>query len=203
MELKVTTLDGKEAGKVTLSDEIFGLEPREDILHRMVRYQLAQAPAGHAQGQDPRGNRPHRRQDVQAEGHGRRPSPFGSRSAVPRRRQGPSARWCAATRMTCPRRSARWPEACALGQGQVGEIIVIDGRLPRPRPRRWSQFAKLGLTNALIIGGAELDQNFARRPQHPAHRRAAGAGHQRLRHSAPRHARSDQGRVEALEARFK
>ena len=32
---------------------------------------------------------------------------------------------------------------------------------PKPRPRRWpAHFATLGLTNALIIGGAELDQNF-------------------------------------------
>ena len=37
MELKVTTLDGKAAGTVTLSDAIFGLEPRADILQRMVR----------------------------------------------------------------------------------------------------------------------------------------------------------------------
>jgi hypothetical protein len=38
------------------------------------------------------------------------------------------------------------------------------------------KFAALGLTNALIIGGAELDENFARRAQHSEHRRAAGQG---------------------------
>ncbi|TIN71204.1 MAG: 50S ribosomal protein L4, partial [Mesorhizobium sp.] len=32
MDLKITTLGGKDAGKVELSDEIFGLDPREDIL---------------------------------------------------------------------------------------------------------------------------------------------------------------------------
>jgi len=37
MELQVTTLDGKADGSVTLKDEIFGLEVRQDILHRMVR----------------------------------------------------------------------------------------------------------------------------------------------------------------------
>ena len=36
MELQVTTLDGKADGSVTLKDEIFGLEVRQDILHRMV-----------------------------------------------------------------------------------------------------------------------------------------------------------------------
>ena len=39
MEFSVTTLEGKEAGKVDLADDVFGLEPRVDILHRMVRYQ--------------------------------------------------------------------------------------------------------------------------------------------------------------------
>ena len=36
MELKVTTLEGKEAGSVQLSDEIFGLEPRKDIIARWL-----------------------------------------------------------------------------------------------------------------------------------------------------------------------
>ena len=40
MDLKVTTLEGKDAGKVSLSDAIFGLEPREDIIARVIRWQL-------------------------------------------------------------------------------------------------------------------------------------------------------------------
>src|SRR5690606_28247381 len=46
MDLKVTTLAGKDAGKVALSDAIFGLEPREDILQRVVRWQLAKKQQG-------------------------------------------------------------------------------------------------------------------------------------------------------------
>src|SRR5215218_6440093 len=46
MELQVTTLEGKASGSVTLDDGIFGLEPRADILHRMVRYQQLKAMAG-------------------------------------------------------------------------------------------------------------------------------------------------------------
>ena len=41
MELKIKSLDGSDAGSVELPDEIFGLEPRADILHRCVRWQLA------------------------------------------------------------------------------------------------------------------------------------------------------------------
>jgi large subunit ribosomal protein L4 len=46
MELKVTTLEGKESGSVTLSDAIFGLEPRPDLIQRCVVWQLAKRRAG-------------------------------------------------------------------------------------------------------------------------------------------------------------
>src|SRR3569623_1318839 len=46
MELNVTTLEGKAAGSVNLSDEIFGLEPRKDIIQRVVNWQLAKRQAG-------------------------------------------------------------------------------------------------------------------------------------------------------------
>src|SRR6478752_10693977 len=46
MELNVKTLEGKDAGKVSLSEAIFGLEPREDILARVIRWQLAKKQQG-------------------------------------------------------------------------------------------------------------------------------------------------------------
>src|SRR5262247_2904767 len=46
MELKIVSLDGKSAGSVELPDAIFGLEPRADILHRCVRWQLAKRQRG-------------------------------------------------------------------------------------------------------------------------------------------------------------
>ena len=46
MDMKVTTLEGREAGSVTLSDDIFGLEPRTDIIQRCVVWQLAKRRAG-------------------------------------------------------------------------------------------------------------------------------------------------------------
>ena len=45
MELKVTTLEGKAAVSVQLSDAIFGLEPRKDIIQRCVNWQLAKRQA--------------------------------------------------------------------------------------------------------------------------------------------------------------
>src|SRR3974377_1386210 len=46
MELKITTLEGSAAGSVNLSDAIFGLEPRADIIQRVVVWQLAKRRAG-------------------------------------------------------------------------------------------------------------------------------------------------------------
>ncbi|HKA72676.1 MAG TPA: 50S ribosomal protein L4, partial [Xanthobacteraceae bacterium] len=46
MELKVTTLDGKAAGSVELSDAIFGLDPRADLIQRCVNWQLAKRQRG-------------------------------------------------------------------------------------------------------------------------------------------------------------
>src|SRR3569623_1802793 len=40
MKVKVQTLDAKAGGDIELNDEIFGLEPRADILHRVVTWQL-------------------------------------------------------------------------------------------------------------------------------------------------------------------
>jgi|TARA_R100000501_G_scaffold10060_1_gene19755 large subunit ribosomal protein L4 len=41
VKVKVTNLDGKASGDIELKDEIFGLEARPDILHRVVTWQLA------------------------------------------------------------------------------------------------------------------------------------------------------------------
>ena len=46
MKLNITTLEGKDAGSVELSDEIFGLVPRKDLIQRCVNWQLAKRQAG-------------------------------------------------------------------------------------------------------------------------------------------------------------
>ncbi|MDP2084341.1 MAG: 50S ribosomal protein L4 [Gemmobacter sp.] len=46
MKLDVIRLDGGKAGEIDLDEALFGLEPRADILHRVVRWQRAKAQAG-------------------------------------------------------------------------------------------------------------------------------------------------------------
>ena len=96
MDITMKSLDGADAGTVTLSEEIFGLEPREDILQRMVRYQLAKRQQGTHQtlGRSEiarTGAKLYRQKGTGRARHGsiRSPSRLGARAAVPRRRQGP------------------------------------------------------------------------------------------------------------------
>ena len=46
MKIDITSLDGVASGSIELSDDIFGLEPRQDLIARMVRWQLAKRRAG-------------------------------------------------------------------------------------------------------------------------------------------------------------
>ena len=164
MELKVTTLEGKEAGSVQLSDAIFGLEPRKDIIAALRAVAAQQAPGRHPQDQGPRRDLAHRQEDVQAEGHRRCPSRLGPRAAVPRRR--PCLRSGGA--LACHRSAEEGPraraQACAVGQGQ-GRRSDRASRRPQLEAAKTKaligHFSGLGLTNALIIDGAELHNGFA------------------------------------------
>ena len=46
MKTNVLTLDAKKSGDVELNDAIFGIDPRADILHRVVNWQLAKRRSG-------------------------------------------------------------------------------------------------------------------------------------------------------------
>ena len=46
MKVKVTTLESKAAGDITLSDNVFAITPRSDIVARVVNWQLAKRRAG-------------------------------------------------------------------------------------------------------------------------------------------------------------
>ena len=46
MKLDVVKLESGKAGSINLSETIFGVEPRKDILHRVVRWQLARKQQG-------------------------------------------------------------------------------------------------------------------------------------------------------------
>ena len=72
MKLDVIKLDGKKAGSVDLGDDIFGLEPRADILHRVVRWQRNKAQAGTHKVKTRSETSVFHQEDLSPEGHRRR-----------------------------------------------------------------------------------------------------------------------------------
>jgi large subunit ribosomal protein L4 len=164
MELKVTTLDGKSAGKVTVSDAVFGLEPRADILHRMVRWQLLKRQQGthKAKGRSEiTGStaKIYRQKGTGRARHGDRKAPIfrGGGKA-----HGPQPRSHA---IDLPKkvRALALKHALSAKAKSDALIVVDDVRIDEPKTKALSaKLADLGLTNALVIGGAELDGNFRR-----------------------------------------
>ena len=162
MELKITTLDGKAAGSVTLSDEIFGLEPRADLIHRYVNWQLAKRRRGtHAVKNRADINRTGKKLSNQKGGgtarHGsHRVNLFrgGGRSF------GPQVRSHA---IELPKKVRALALRHALSaKAKDGGIIVLDKATVKDAKTKGLQtrFGKLGLDNALIVDGAEIEANF-------------------------------------------
>jgi large subunit ribosomal protein L4 len=162
MELEVKTLDGASAGSITVSDEIFGLEPRADILQRIVRWQLAKRQAGtHKAKIRSEVNRTGRKMYKQ-KGTGR--ARHGDQSA-PQFRGGGKAFG------PLPRSHAHdLPKKVrALGlkhalsaKAKASTLIVVDEATaaePKTKALR-ERLAAFGLQRVLIIAGSEVDANF-------------------------------------------
>jgi len=158
MELKVKTLAGGEAGSITLSDAIFGLEPRGDIIHRCVVWQLAKRQSGtHAVKNradiNRTGKKMYRQKGTGSARHGSaRVNLFrgGGRSFGPQPRS---------HAIGLPKKVRALALKHALSaKAKDGGIIVIETlSLNEAKTKALRQgFAKLGLSNALIIDGAEV-----------------------------------------------
>ncbi|MDX2306710.1 MAG: 50S ribosomal protein L4 [Hyphomicrobium sp.] len=164
MKAQVTTLDAGSAGEVELSDEIYGLEPRQDLIHRMVRYQLLKRMAGTHHAQDRSevnvtGKKMYKQKGSGGARHGDKSVPQwrGGGKAF-----GPKPRSHA---IELPKKVRALALRHALSaKAKAGEIIVLEkasstaGKTAVLR----KQFEKLELGSALIIDGADLDQGFAR-----------------------------------------
>src|SRR6478735_1705119 len=158
MELKIMSLDGKAAGSVELPDAIFGLEPRADILHRCVRWQLAKRQRGTHDVKNRgeihhTGKKMYRQKGTGSARHGSaRVNLFrgGGRSF------GPHTRSYA---IGLPKKVRALALRHALSaKARDDGIIVIEALSVKEAKTKAlrSQFAKLGLSNALIIDGAEV-----------------------------------------------
>jgi large subunit ribosomal protein L4 len=162
MKLDVTTLDGASAGSVELADEIFGLEPRADLLQRCVRWQLAKRQAGtHKSLGRSEINRTTKKLYKQKGTGGAR---HGAASAPQFRGGGkafgPVVR-SHAHDLPKKVRALALRHALSSKAKTQSLIVVDDARLDAPKTKALKEhFGKLGLANALVIGGAEVDTNF-------------------------------------------
>ena len=163
MELQITSLDGKNVGSVTLKDDMFGLEPRVDLLHRMVRYQQLKAMAGtHDVKHRSEGTRTGKKFVKQKGSGGAR---HGDRKAPQfrggGRAFGPTPRSHA---IEMPKKVRALALRHALSaKAKAGELIILDSlvsKAPKTAALR-TTFGKLEWLNALIIDGATVDTNFA------------------------------------------
>ena len=164
MDVKITTLAGAEAGNVKLSDEIFGLEPREDILQRVVRWQLAKRQQGTHKAQTRAevartGAKMYKQKGTgRARHHSARAPQFRGGGKA----HGPVVR---SHEHDLPKKVRALGLKHALSaKAKSASIIVIDDlKLADAKTKALAaNFAPLGLTNALLIGGADVDQGFAR-----------------------------------------
>ena len=164
MKLDVIKLEGAKAGSIDLSDDIFGLEPRADILHRVVRWQRAKAQAGtHSvltkSEVSYSTKKIYRQKGTGGARHGSRKAPIFRHGGV---YKGPTPR-SHAHDLPKKFRALGLKHALSAKAGS-GQLVILDSlEMKEAKTKILAKAAKeLGWKRVLIIDGAEIDQNFAR-----------------------------------------
>ena len=206
MKVEVKTLDAKGGGNLELNDEIFGVEPRADILHRVVTWQLVnrRAPARAARERSDvsrTGKKFGRQKGGGTARHGDRRAPIfiGGGKA-----HGPRARLF--TLGLNKKVRALGLKMALSSKAAAGNLIVLDNLDVADGKTKvlHEKFGKLGLgKTALVIDGEALNVGFARASANLGHVNllpAAGANvYDIMRHETLVLTRAA---VEKLEARF-
>lgn len=167
MKLDVIKLDAGKAGSIDLSDEIFGLEPRADILHRVVRWQRAKAQAGthSVLGRSEVSystKKIYRQKGTGGARHGSKKAPIFRHGGV---YKGPTPRSHA---HDLPKKFRALGLKHALSaKAKAGELVVLDvAEMAEAKTSILAKAAKeLGWKRVLVIDGAEVNANFARAAQ--------------------------------------
>ena len=163
MKLDVIKLDGGKAGSIDLDEALFGLEPRADILHRVVRWQRAKAQAGthSVLGKSDVSystKKIYRQKGTGGARHGSRKAPIFRHGGV---YKGPTPRSHA---HDLPKKFRALGLRHALSAKlKAGELVIIDSIAMGDA--KTAQLAKTvaerGWKRVLVIDGATVDANFA------------------------------------------
>ncbi len=164
MKAEAIKLDGKKAGAIDLDDAIFGLEPRADILHRVVRWQRAKAQQGTHKVKTRSetsysGKKIYRQKGTGGARHGDRNAPIFRKGGI---YKGPVPRSHA---HDLPKKFRKLGLRHALSaKAKAGELVILDAaELKEPKTAVLAKaVAKQGWKRALVIDGAEVNENFAR-----------------------------------------
>lgn len=206
MKIDVSSLDGKNAGSVELSDAIFGLDPRQDLIARMVRYQLAKRQSGTHETKGRAdiwrtGKKMFKQKGTGSARHGsaRAPQFRGGGRAF-----GPVTRSHAHDLPKAVRALALRHALSA--KAQAGELIILaDAHAAEAKTKVvLGHLATLGLSNALIIDGAQVDAGFSMAARNIPHIDVLPVQGINVYDILRRHKLVlTRAAVEALEARFK
>jgi large subunit ribosomal protein L4 len=163
MKLDVIKLDGGKAGSVELDEALFGLEPRADILHRVVRWQRAAAQAGthkvKTRSETSYSTKKiYRQKGTGGARHGDRNAPIFRKGGI---YKGPTPRSHA---HDLPKKFRKLGLKHALSAKlKAGELVVIEAAAAEGKTSALAKQVKdLGWKRALIIDGAEVNEGFAR-----------------------------------------
>ena len=163
MKLPVVKLDAKKAGDIEVSEAVFGItEIRSDILQRMVRYQLSKRQAGthSTQNRDDVSvttKKLYRQKGTGGARHGSRNAPIFVGGGVA---HGPHPHSHA---HALPKKVRALALKHALSSKVKDEsLIVVDTLAGEKTKDLVAQLKKLGISNALFIGGTEVDAKFAK-----------------------------------------
>tara|TARA_Y100000994_G_scaffold227082_1_gene210436 strand:+ start:121 stop:738 length:618 start_codon:yes stop_codon:yes gene_type:complete len=162
MKLKVIKIDGASAGSVELVDEIFGLDPRVDILHRVVRWQRNKAQAGTHKVKTRSETSYSRKKIYRQKGtggarHGDRNAPIFRKGGV---YKGPTPRSHA---HDLPKKVRTLGLKHALSaKAKEGALVVLDKATASGKTSELAkQVKQLGWKRALVIDGVEVNGEFA------------------------------------------
>ena len=163
MKLDVIKLDCKAAGSIDLGDDIFGLEPRVDILHRVVRWQRNNAQAGTHKVKTRRETsystkKIYRQKGTGGARHGDRNAPIFRGGGI---YKGPTPR---SHGHDLPKKVRQMGLKHALSSKvKDGSLVIIDEAQSDGKTAALAKMVKnLGWKRALIIDGAAVDIGFAK-----------------------------------------
>ena len=164
MKVAVKTLENKDAGEITLEKSVFGVEVRPDVIHQMVVYQQDKRRAGTHKTKE--------RHEVSGTGK----KPFAQKGTGRARAgdlkrnidrgggvvHGPRVRSHATDLPKRVRQNAM--KSALSAKAKEGKLIILDDAKAKDHKTKPMAAAlkKFGFESAVIVGGKEIDANFAR-----------------------------------------